>query len=383
MSRFDPHRFAGVGVRTWAALALCAVLAACASTAPMGTAARAGRASDAADAAVDDSLPDTVLPITQQLIRDQNAQRSARNGQELGVLLSEPSPYRIGPGDVLSIIVWDHPELANNEQPGAARGEPNRGGTVPQGFVVDYSGQIQFPFAGKIAVAGLTEQQAQGLLVKRLVNFVHKPNITLRVAAYRSKRVYVDGDVKSPGLLPIDDIPMTLLEGLNRAGGMLPTADQSRIVVNRGGASYQINLHEMLGSAARLDRILLVDGDVVRVMPREESKIFISGEVVSPKSLTMHNGVLTLNEALGEAGGINPLSGDASQVYVVRRHGAKPVVYRLDAQAPGALAVAEGFMLSPKDVVYVAATPLTNWQRTISLILPGALSSAVGASGAR
>ena len=41
--------------------------------------------------------------------------------------------------------------------------------------------------------------------------------------------------------------------------------------------------------------------------------------------------------------------------------------------------MAEGFELHPKDVVYVAATPLANWHRTISMILPGALSSAVGA----
>jgi len=85
-----------------------------------------------------------------------------------------------------------------------------------------------------------------------------------------------------------------------------------------------------------------------------------------------------LNEALGEAGGINPLSGDASQIYVVRKSASEPVVYRLDAHAPGALALAESFELLPKDVVYVAATPLANWHRTISQILPGALSSAVG-----
>lgn len=353
----------------------CAVsLAACASTAPLAT--MPGQTAD-------DTLPDAVLPITQQLIAEQGAKRSARTVQQLDVLLGEPAPYRIGAGDVLSIIVWDHPELLNNDQSGAGRSETGRDGVMPQGFVVDYSGCIQFPFVGKLVMAGLTEEQAQGLLVRRLVNFVHKPNITLRVAAYRSKRIYVDGEVKAPGLLRIDDIPMTLLESLNRAGGMLPTADQSRIVVNRGAHSFQINLHELLGSAARLDRILLADGDVVRVMSREESKIFISGEVVMPKSLTMHNGVLTLNEALGEAGGINPLSGDASQVYVVRRQGARPVVYRLDAKAPGALAVAEGFMLAPKDVVYVAASPLTNWQRTISLLFPGALSSAVGAAGTR
>jgi polysaccharide export outer membrane protein len=105
----------------------------------------------------------------------------------------------------------------------------------------------------------------------------------------------------------------------------------------------------------------------------------VSGEVVSPRALPMYNGRLTLNEALGESGGVNPLSGDGSQIYVVRKNGADQVVYQLDGRAPGALAMAEGFELSPKDVVYVAATPLANWHRAISLIFPSALSGAVGA----
>jgi polysaccharide export outer membrane protein len=56
------------------------------------------------------------------------------------------------------------------------------------------------------------------------------------------------------------------------------------------------------------------------------------------------------------------------------------MVYRLDAHAPGALALAEGFELDPKDLIYVAATPLANWHRTISQLFPGALSSAVTAA---
>jgi polysaccharide export outer membrane protein len=107
--------------------------------------------------------------------------------------------------------------------------------------------------------------------------------------------------------------------------------------------------------------------------------VFVSGEVNAPRALTMRNGRLTLNEALGETGGISPVSGDASQVYVIRRNQDEPTVYRLDANAPGAMALAEGFELQPKDVIYVAATPLMNWHRTISALLPGALSSAVSA----
>ena len=99
--------------------------------------------------------------------------------------------------------------------------------------------------------------------------------------------------------------------------------------------------------------------------------------MIVPRALVMHNGRLSLNEALGESGGINPISGDSRQVYVVRRAGTVPIIYQLDAYSPDSLALAEGFELEPKDIVYVAATPLANWQRTISQLLPGALSSSV------
>jgi polysaccharide export outer membrane protein len=195
--------------------------------------------------------------------------------------------------------------------------------------------------------------------------------------AYRSKRVYVDGEVRLPGVQAINDIPMTLIEAINRAGGLQPTADQSRISVSRAGKTYLINMPLLVQRGMNPAEIMLRSGDVIRVLSREESKVFISGEVTAPRSLPMRNGRLSLNEALGEAGGINPVTGDAKKVYVIRRNSQGSVVYQLDANVPDALALAEGFELNPKDVVYVAPTPLTNWNRTVSAMMPGALPTAV------
>jgi len=170
---------------------------------------------------------------------------------------------------------------------------------------------------------------------------------------------------------------MTLTEAINRAGGMNPVADQSRVLLTREHETYIINLPQMVQRGVNPAAILLTNGDLVRVMSRDDNKVFLSGEVSSPRALAMRNGRLTLNEALGEAGGINPVTGDARKVYVVRRTVNTSRVYQLDANAPGALAVAEGFELQPKDVVYVAATPLTNWSRTVSAMIPGSLPTAV------
>jgi polysaccharide export outer membrane protein len=330
----------------------------------------------------DDTAPPTEL-ITETLLASERRQNRQVANQNLDrLLVPNPPPYKIGSGDILSIVVWDHPELAGgltasgNSDPVTAASAS----AVPQGFAVDHQGRIQFPLVGMLSMEGLTEEQARALLTSRLAKYLAHPNITLRVQAYRSKRVYIDGEVKSPGLQAINDIPMTLVEALNRAGGLLPTADQSRIALERGQQRYTVNLRELVQKGVNPGLVMLAPGDVVRVHSRDESKVFVSGEVITPKALLMHDGRLTLNEALGESGGISPLSGDARQVYVVRKTPDRTRVFQLDARVAGSLAMAEAFELQPKDIVYVAATPLANWNRQLSLLIPGALTSAVTAT---
>jgi polysaccharide export outer membrane protein len=318
--------------------------------------------------------------ITPQLIAAEQKKREAVVTQDLSTLVvPNPPSYTIDRGDILSIVVWDHPELGGSavtpQQSGSAEVSA---GAPPSGFVVDHDGRVQFPFAGVLKLAGLTEDQARDLLASKLARYIANPNVTLRVQAYRSKRVYIDGEVKSPGLQAINDIPMTLMEALNRAGGLLPTADQSRLALERGEERYRIDMRELVQKGINPGNIMLLPGDVVRVHSRDESKVFVSGEVVTPRALTMHNGRLTLNEALGESGGVSPLSGDARQVYVVRKTTDGIRVYQLDARVTGSMALAESFELYPRDVVYVAASPLANWHRNLSLLIPGALTSAVG-----
>ena len=332
------------------------------------------------DSADGSAAPPTEL-ITEKLIAAEREAGAGKGRQDLTPLfVAKPPPYTIGRGDILSIVVWDHPELAAGGMNAAtaltAPGAPAPNAATP-GFAVDHLGRIQFPLIGLLTMEGLTEEQAREQLAKKLAHYLAHPNVTLRVQSYRSRRVYVDGEVRTPGLQAIDDIPMTLVEALNRAGGMLPSADQSQIVLERGERRYTVNLRELVQKGVNPGTILLAHGDVVRVHSRDESKVFVSGEVVTPKALTMHDGRLTLNEALGESGGISPLSGDARQVYVIRRSPEGACVFQLDARRAGALALAEAFELEPRDLIYVAASPLANWYRSVSMLFPGALTQVV------
>ena len=365
----------------WCGITLCVALlvSACSAMAPgIQFAKSSGATGEDAD-----QVNPSIEPITPALVKLEQQAREQRALEDISALMQTAQPYRIGVGDVLSIVVWDHPELSATmlpPQPAAGMGPIGVAASPMQpgaGFEVDHNGMLDFPYAGRMKVLGLTPNEMHTLLTTRLASYLREPKVTLKVQHYRSQRVYVDGEVKLPGVQPINDIPMTLTEAINRAGGMNPLADQSRVLLTRAHTSYVINLPQLVQRGINPARILLADGDLLRVMSRDDNKVFLSGEVSSPRALPMRNGRLTLNEALGEAGGINPVTGDARKVYVVRRSVGSSRVYQLDANAPGALAVAEGFELQPKDVVFVAATPLTNWSRTMSAMIPGSLPTAV------
>lgn len=325
-----------------------------------------------AEPAVDPNVTPIIRTITTQLIQHEKQLRTSEVQADLSEIMVPPQPYRIGAGDHLAITVWDHPELvipATNMTGGAATAAT----ALPPGYTVSAEGKIQFPYAGDIKVEGLTELQARDLLVQRLVKYIKQPEVTLRVMNYRSKRVYVDGEIKTPGIVAIDDIPLTLPEALNRAGGITPLGDQSRISITNAGKVHWVDLPRLTRLGVDPTAIMLRNGDMVRVSPREESKVFVIGEVSKPITLTLRNGRLSLNEALGEAGGVNPQTGDANQIYVIRNaNDAQPIVYHLDAHSPVMFALAENFELKAKDVVYVDAAPMVRFNRIISLILPTA-----------
>lgn len=320
-----------------------------------------------------------IKEITPSLVLDDNRARQALlDNDGVSRLVDKAEPYRIGPGDILSIVVWDHPELVLPTQTYAigtgvtelAFGDTASG--IP-GYTVSSTGYIQFPYTGLLKVAGLTELQARNLIVNSSGKYIQDPQITVRVLGYRSKRVYVEGEVKTPGTVAINDIPMTLLEAINRAGGVLPTGDRSSVYVIREGKKTRVNLPALIDRGQDLNQVMLKSGDIVRVTPRDDSKVFVTGEVTTPATIVMRDGRLTLNEALGVAGGPNQLTADSSQVFVVRStEQATPLVFHLNAASPQAYAVAEKFELQPKDVVFVDTAGLVRWNRFISNLFPSA-----------
>lgn len=365
--------FIGTLSRAIAAIALVSSLGACAFSPGMTF------KSDHLVDPLDPNSVATIKEITPSLVVDDLRNRQALiNNDGVEKLLGTAEPYRIGPGDILSIVVWDHPELVLPTQTyaiGTGVTELVMGDTASgiPGYTVSSTGYIQFPYTGLLKVAGLTELQARNLIVNSSGKYIQDPQITVRVLGYRSKRVYVEGEVKFPGTVAINDIPMTLLEAVNRAGGLLPTADRSAVYVIRDGRRTRVNLPALVERGQDLNQVMLRTGDIVRVTPRDDSKVFVMGEVFLPTTVVMRDGRMSLTEALGLAGGPNQLTADASQVFVVRStEQATPEVFHLNAKSPQALAVGSKFELDPKDVVFVDTASLVRWNRFISNLFPSA-----------
>jgi polysaccharide export outer membrane protein len=272
--------------------------------------------------------------------------------------------YRLGPGDIVSIIVWDHPELTI---PAGSFRSAEQAGTV-----IAEDGTIFFPYVGVVKAQGKTTSELRAILSTKLAKFIERVQLDVRMVAFRSQQVYVVGEVAKPGIQQVTDIPMTVLDAVNRAGGFTPEADYSRVLLTRRGTTYLVDIQAMYDYGVREQNVMLEQGDIVNVSDRSYNKIFVLGEVTKPGSLVMNKKRSTLAEALSDAGYINQTTADPRWIYVMRGDTEEPQLYHLDSRAPDAMLLADRFPLRPRDIVYVDTAPVVRWQRVIANILPTA-----------
>lgn len=272
--------------------------------------------------------------------------------------------YKVGAGDILSIIVWDHPELTT---PAGQFRSADQAGTVVSG-----DGTIFYPYVGVVSVAGRTTRQVRDLLISKLSHYIEKVQLDVQVAAYRSKRVYVVGEVGKPGLQEITDVPMTVLEAVNRAGGFTNEADHSQVLLTRKSVTYLVDIQSMYERGKIEQNVLLQDGDILNIPDKAQNKIFVLGEVAKPGSLVMNKRRSTLAEALSDAGYINQDRANPRWIYVMRGDDDKPKLFHLDGRSPDAMLLADKFPLKPRDIVYVDVADVVRWNKVVSNILPTA-----------
>jgi polysaccharide export outer membrane protein len=305
------------------------------------------------------------VPITPAVVLEQAVARELDGATRPKDPLAEKAAryeYTVAPNDVLSVTVWDHPELtipAGEFRSAELSGNP-----------VQADGTMFYPHVGVVEVAGMTIREIRALLTMRLRKWIENPQLDVRVVAFRGKRVQVTGEVLAPSTLPITDVPLRVADAINQARGLTPEAWPRVVTITRAGKVHRIDLQALYDEGDVSQNWLLQDGDILNVPNRGQNKVFVLGEVRRPASRVMTKGRMSLAEAIGDAEGFDPVTSNPGEVYVIRGAYETPRVYKLDASSADALLLAVQFQLEPLDVVYVSPYALTNWDRVVRQILP-------------
>lgn len=271
--------------------------------------------------------------------------------------------YLVGSGDILSVIVFNHPELTLPAGPQRSAEE--------SGFMVRGDGSFSYPFIGTVPARGRPVEQIRDELTQRLAQFIPDPQVEVRIAAYNSQAVVVSGQVSTPNRQPLTAVPLTLIEAVNAAGGFTDAADLRAVSVQRSGQIHTVDMQGFLIGGITQNNPVLRNGDVVNVPRRRAEEAYMLGEVARPDVIDLSRDPVTLTQALARRGGMAQSRADARGVLVFRQAPeGRTRVFRLDVSSPTGLLIGTRFVLEPGDVIYVMRSPLQRWNDTISSLLP-------------
>ena len=334
---------------------------------------------------------------------------------EWRMLEREPLTYMIGVGDVLTL------NMQLKESLGDVLNGLMESQTSQRGFRVQDDGAISIPDIGRVVIGGSTLQEAESAVYQRLLEAGVSPSFSIEINEFNSQKISISGNVISPGILPLTLQPLYLDEAIYESGGFT-ISDASFIIVRlyRNESIYQIFGPEIY-KQNDTNRILLKDGDTIvvdvadeydRILGlRQEARanrlgelevqtrikannaktilskmeygsiareyVYVIGEVLQQSRYTLpfeHKAVLA-DALLESGGGVSSLTGSPKQIYVLRggadlKNFAPITALHLDAKNATNFLLATRLELRPKDVVFVGAQPITNWNRMIKQIIP-------------
>jgi polysaccharide export outer membrane protein len=279
-----------------------------------------------------------------------------KNFEELSPQLLEEYQDVINNGDVLQIAVY-HPSRDDLVQSVQRIGQ-----------LVGYrvtEGKIYLPDLPPLEVEGLTLQQAQEKVEHLYKEQIRDVNIFIAYKDRIQRKVELAGLVQVPSI-PVDG-RLRLFETLSIA--KVPTnANLFKSYVVRDNSLLPVDLYKLLKEGDMRQNVVMRGGDKVYIADPSASTLMVLGEVCKERVVDVPDGFMTLRKAIGEAGGILA-SGDKAYIQIIRGNILHPKIYTLNWEHVVRLPN-DSMLLIPGDIVYVAARPLSEWNRFVNDLLP-------------
>lgn len=212
-------------------------------------------------------------------------------------LSAAESDYRLGPGDLLKIGVFDHPELAADVR-------------------VSQSGNITFPLLGQLSINGMSTWDVEKELALRLASggFVRQAQVSVLVMEYESQKIAVMGQVAKPGQYSLT-ASNKVLDALALAGGISnDTAGDHATILHSDGTKTTIDLGALMEGDST-QNLVVNAGDTLNI-PRA-SQFYIYGEVQKPGVYKLDRN-MTVSRAISTGGGLT-VRGSERRTIVKRR----------------------------------------------------------------
>jgi polysaccharide biosynthesis/export protein len=253
------------------------------------------------------------------------------DGGEPPFTAASSSRIKLGPGDLIEVSVYNVPELTTKAR-------------------VGNSGDIYLPLIDYVHVGGLSADEAQELIQKKLEDggFVRNAHVSVYLDESASQHVTILGEVARPGVYPaLAD--RRLYDFISAAGGFTAAAGRKITVIHEQGQSFTLDLPRNLGDGAH-DNIAILAGDTISVA--KAPIVYVVGDVGHPTGLLLDNGNLTVLQALALAGGTNHTA-KMGAVRIIRKGAAGmtetkvPLKKMLEAKAPDINLQADDILFVP------------------------------------
>jgi polysaccharide export outer membrane protein len=227
--------------------------------------------------------------------------------------------YKIGPGDVLDIAVFDNNDLSRTP-------------------TVQTSGDIALPLLGEVPVVGLTVAEVKQKLTTLLAkDYLVNPQVEVKVKEFQSQFVSVVGEVNTPGRKPLRG-RTRLIDVLIDSGGFTPRAS-GEVAITRLEGSFEggaKTLHMRLGGGPLTPQdqinleVPLQNGDLISASAKYY--VTVEGEVSRPNRYPIE-GDLTVSGAISLAGGLSRFGGNGVKVRRIDPETGKTTILEVDLKA--------------------------------------------------